>query len=93
MKRDNDDSSSVVARSYGTHAVSRAARTSGGWSAAAEVGEAALPFLDKATWSDEAAKTQLGNAVRKFRDGVFGGLQLVRIGSGMHGTVYRVVPR
>lgn len=57
----------------------------------AEMGLAVSPFLNpKTSWQDPEAIKQLGYAVRTFRDGVYGGLKLVKVGSGREGAIYTV---
>jgi hypothetical protein len=57
----------------------------------AEMGFAVSPFLGpKTSWQDPEAVKQLGYGIRTFRDGTYGGLKLVRVGSGRKGTIYTV---
>lgn len=56
-----------------------------------DVGFAVSPFLSsKTSWGDPEAVKQLGYAVRTFREGVYGGRKLVKVGSGRDGAIYAV---
>jgi hypothetical protein len=49
------------------------------------------PFLrPKTSWQDPEAVKQLGYGIRTFRDGTYGGLKLVKVGSGREGAIYTV---
>jgi hypothetical protein len=57
----------------------------------AEMGFTVSPFLSpKTSWADSEAVKQLGYGVRTFRDGTYGGLKLVKVGSGRDGAIYTV---